>query len=175
MTARAARAVTPALAAMKLNDAIWGALLLLLAAALLVHVQGFPTIPGQKYGPALMPGVIGVGLAVCGAMLIVRGLAARRVAGASPWVIFGPWTRMPRKVMAFVVAVGVNVVYILVVDRLGFILTSTAYLTALFAVLGVKRARILPIAIVVTLGVHYAFYKLLRVPLPWGVLQSVAW
>jgi hypothetical protein len=23
--------------------------------------------------------------------------------------------------------------------------------------------------------IHYAFYKLLRVPLPWGLLQNLAW
>ena len=27
----------------------------------------------------------------------------------------------------------------------------------------------------VTLIIHYVFYKLLRVPLPWGLLQGVAW
>jgi putative tricarboxylic transport membrane protein len=32
-----------------------------------------------------------------------------------------------------------------------------------------------PIALVLTLLIHYAFYKLLRVPLPWGVLQPIAW
>ena len=33
----------------------------------------------------------------------------------------------------------------------------------------------MPVAIVVTLVIHYAFYKLLQVPLPWGVLQGIAW
>ena len=37
------------------------------------------------------------------------------------------------------------------------------------------RVRSLPLALVVTLVIHYAFYKLLRVPLPWGVLQGIAW
>ena len=46
---------------MKLNDAVWGALLILFSAAVLIHVQGFPTIPGQKVGPALFPGVLAVG------------------------------------------------------------------------------------------------------------------
>ena len=32
-------------------------------------------------------------------------------------------------------------------------------------------ARTLPVAIVATFVIHFAFYKLLRVPLPWGVLQ----
>ena len=41
---------------MKLNDAVWGALLALLGAAIVVHVQSFPRIPGQNVGPALFPG-----------------------------------------------------------------------------------------------------------------------
>ena len=38
---------------MKLNDAVFGAVLLLLGVVVLVHVQSFPPIPGQKYGPAI--------------------------------------------------------------------------------------------------------------------------
>jgi putative tricarboxylic transport membrane protein len=29
--------------------------------------------------------------------------------------------------------------------------------------------------VIVTLVIHYAFYSLLRVPLPWGVLERFAW
>ena len=41
--------------------------------------------------------------------------------------------------------------------------------------LGVKPGRAVIIAVVSTLLIHYAFYKLLRVPLPWGVLNGIAW
>lgn len=160
---------------MKVNDAIWGALLLLLAAALLVHIQGFPTIPNQQYGPALMPGVIGVGLAVCGGLLVLKGLGVRRAGEHTHWVKLEPWVRMPRRVLALVVAIGVNVFYVLAVNALGFVISGTIYLAALFAVFGVKSTRIVPYALVVTLVIHYMFYKLLRVPLPWGVLQGMAW
>jgi len=43
---------------MRVNDAIWGALLLLLSVTILIHIQSFPNIPGQKVGPALFPGFI---------------------------------------------------------------------------------------------------------------------
>jgi putative tricarboxylic transport membrane protein len=33
----------------------------------------------------------------------------------------------------------------------------------------------LPLAIVLTLVIQVAFYKLLKVPLPWGVLERFAW
>jgi putative tricarboxylic transport membrane protein len=45
----------------------------------------------------------------------------------------------------------------------------------LFAVFGVRLRNNLTLAVIVTLGIHYAFYKLLKVPLPWGVLQGWAW
>jgi putative tricarboxylic transport membrane protein len=61
------------------------------------------------------------------------------------------------------------------VQRLGFIVTGTIYLAALMWALRVPPIRAVPIAIVMTLLIHYAFYKLLKVPLPWGLLQSIAW
>lgn len=164
---------------MRLNDAVWGALLLLLGAVLLVHVQSFPKIPGQQVGPALFPGILAAGLAVCGALLVLKGLAARRAgdvaADGAAWIRFAPWVRQRRYVVAFLATVGVNVFYILAVDRLGFIVTGVIYLSVLFRVFEVGRKWIVPIAIVVTLVIHYAFYKLLKVPLPWGLLQGIAW
>ena len=47
---------------MKINDAVFGAILLLLGAAVLVTVQSFPRIPGQNVGPGLFPGLIGAGM-----------------------------------------------------------------------------------------------------------------
>lgn len=161
---------------MKVNDAVWGALLLLLSAALLVHVQSFPTIPGQKVGPALFPGIIAAGLGVCALLLIAKGVAARREGGErAALVALAPWTRQGRYLVAFAVTLGVNVFYILAVDRLGFVLTGIVYLAVLLAVFRVSRRWIVPIAVAVTLIIHFAFYKLLKVPLPWGLLQSVAW
>ena len=161
---------------MKLNDAVWGALLLLLAATILVHVQAFGKIPGQQYGPAIFPGLVAVGLAICGALLVLSGLAARthRREGAQ-WIVLAPWTRSRQHVLAFAVTLAVNVFYIVIVDRLGFIPTGIVYLSALFLVFGVSARWILPLAVVLTLAIHTAFYKLLRVPLAWGVLQGFIW
>jgi putative tricarboxylic transport membrane protein len=160
----------------KLNDAVWGALLIFFSAAVLTHVQSFPSIPGQKVGPALFPGLLAVGLAVCAVVLIVKGLAARAQGGdRARWAELDGWTRSRRHVLAFFAVIGVNLFYILLVDRIGFILTGVVYLGALFAIFGVRLKWIVPIALVAVLVIHYAFYKLLRVPLPWGVLQGIAW
>ena len=161
---------------MKINDAVWGALFLLLGVTVLVHVQSFPTIPGQNVGPALFPGAIAAGLSVCALLLIAQGIAARRRDGEhAAWLGAEAWMRSPRHLLAFSVAIGVNVFYILLVDRLGFIPTGVIYLALLFAVFGVRLRNNLALALLVTLGIHYSFYKLLKVPLPWGILQQWAW
>ena len=161
---------------MKLNDAVWGALFLLLGVTVLVHVQSFPAMPGQKVGPALFPGIIAAALCVCAVLLMVRGMAARANGGErAAWLSADDWVRSRRHLLAFAVVIGVNAFYIAVAARLGFIVTGVIYLGALFSVFGVRPRHSVPIALVATVAIHYAFYKLLKVPLPWGVLERWAW
>ena len=160
---------------MKLNDALWGVLLLVFAGTLFVHVQGFPSIPGQKIGPSALPQVLAIGLGSCGALLVVRGLRERAASGAARWIELPEWFGHRQQVLGFAVLVGVNLLYLWGSERLGFIVCGVVYLAALMAVLRVRPIRAVTVALVATLLIHYCFYKLLRVPLPWGVLQPVAW
>jgi putative tricarboxylic transport membrane protein len=156
----------------KLNDAVFGVLLLALGAAVILGVQGFPKIPGQPVGPALFPGLIATALCICGALLVVRGLRER---AAQPWLVLDHWVRSPRHVVAFAVLLGAIVFYIVAAGWLGFLPTAMLILMALFTVLRVPPLRSLVIAVVVALVIHFVFYKLLRVPLPWGLLTHYAW
>jgi len=155
---------------MKVNDAVVGAALIALAVAILVHIQAYPLIPGQKYGAALFPGVIAVGFLITGAMLVARG-----VRQGLPLITLGAWLRSPALATNFLAICAVLVFYIVAADALGFVLTGTACLGALFLKFGVKPVRAIVIAVVATLVIHTLFYKLLRVPLPWGVLERFAW
>ena len=157
---------------MKLNDAVFGVLLLLLGGLVLVLVQGFPRIPGQQVGPGLFPGVIAIGLCIGGVMLLVRGWVARH---DGAWFRPGAWVRSPRHVLGFVLVPASVVFYMLVSERLGFLPTASIVLAALFCTLRVSPGRAVLIAVIASLVVHFAFYKLLRVPLPWGVLTPFAW
>jgi len=154
----------------KLNDAVVGAFLIALAAAILVHIQSYPLIPGQNYGTALFPGVIAVGFALTGIVLVVRGLRER-----SPLVSVAPWLRSPRLTANFLAICAVLVFYVLAADALGFLLAGAICLLALFLKFGVPPVRAVVIALVATLLIHTLFYKLLRVPLPWGILERFAW
>jgi putative tricarboxylic transport membrane protein len=156
---------------MKFNDAIFGAVLLILGIAVLVHVPSFPQMAGQKVGPALFPGLIAAGLVVCALILIVNGVKQR---ATSPWVNTGDWTRSRRHIGAFFVTIGAVIAYVVLADKLGFLIIGPLVLLALFLAYGVRPLTAIVVAIVVAFVIHYAFYKLLRVPLPWGVLTPFA-
>ena len=157
---------------MKLNDAVFGLLLLLLGSVVLSAIQGFPRIPGQQVGPALFPGLIASGLCIAGVILLLRGW---RVRATVPWLRLDDWTRSPRHLLGFFVLVGSVGGYMLLAQWLGFLLTASLLLTAMFCVLRVPPGRSVLIAVLATLLIHFAFYKLLRVPLPWGLLVDYAW
>ena len=156
---------------MKINDAVFGGLLLILGLAVLLHVQSFPKIPGQNVGPALFPGVVAAALVVCALLLIVSGVRARpRVA----WFEGLPWLHSRRHVAAFVAVIGTTIAYILLADRIGFLLVAPAALFVMFVAFGVRPVLAAIVAVAGALVIWYAFYKLLRVPLPWGVLERFA-
>jgi len=155
---------------MRVHDSLIGGVLLVLALAVLWHVQGFPPAPGQDFGPAVFPELIAAGLAVASAALIWQGLRIRQ-----PLAVIAEGLRSPRHLLAFAVVIASTAFYILLSDRLGFIVCSLVVLLALQWACGVRPGMAVVVAVVATLAIHAAFYKLLKVPLPWGVLQPVAW
>lgn len=165
------RVVASASTDMKINDAIFGAVFALLGAVILVHVQSFPNIPGQQYGAAIFPGLIAAGFVVCGVLLVAGGL---RMRGDEPWFAAGAWMRSSRHVVAALAVVGGVAAYIALADRVGFLIIAPVLLVLWFRVLGVRWGASMLSAAVATLVIWYAFYKLLRVPLPWGVLTPYA-
>jgi putative tricarboxylic transport membrane protein len=128
-------------------------------------------MPGQNYGPAVFPVLIGSGFRVTGLILIVSGLRRRRT---EPWFAGGAWLRSRRHRLGFLAVIGGLVAYILVSDWLGFIPTALLLLFGWLVLFrNGKPVSSLVIALAVTLVVHYAFSQLLLVPLPLGVLQPL--
>jgi putative tricarboxylic transport membrane protein len=143
--------------------------LVALAAAILWHVRGFPEMPGQRFGPAWFPGLIASGLGVCGLMLIVGG-----VRQGGPWLALPDWVHRSRPMLGATSIVAGLLFYILAADSLGFHITGVILLTLWIRALGGSWGVALPVAVVATLAIHLSFYKLLRIPLPWGLLQQYA-
>lgn len=156
---------------MRANDAINGLILVLLSVAMIALTSSFPAFPGQPYGPSLFPRVLGTLLIICGALLIWRGLAARR--GGMRWVVMAPWTREPWRVTSFFMMLVSLLAYILFSETIGFIPIAIVILLALFLWFGVRPLTAVLTAVAGTLLIHWFFATLLRVPLPRGLLDRI--
>ena len=157
---------------MKFNDTLSGAALLALALAILFTVQSYPTIPGQNIGPAAFPGLLASLLAVCSVLLIIKGLRNKE---QRAWIALGDWMQSRFHARNFVITIACLVYYIVLSDKLGFLICASTILMTMFWALEVKKTWIVPIAVLVTLVIHTVFYKGLRVPLPWGILMPLQW
>jgi putative tricarboxylic transport membrane protein len=158
----------------KVNDAVSGALFVGLAGLIFFFTSHFRSMPGQDYGAAFFPRTIAVLMALLGAALIVKGIRER---SGKPWVEALDWMRSPRHVANFALVLAALVFYILVSDSLGFAITAFLVLYALLLWLRgppfwVSSAVI---SLVSMIGIHQFFGQFLRVPLPWGILESYAW
>jgi putative tricarboxylic transport membrane protein len=155
----------------RLNDAVIGIALILFALAMIAYTRTFPAMPGQDYGPALFPVLIGIGLIVTGGILVASGLRRRRT---EPLFGGGEWLRSGSHLVNFLAVVGGLLLYIVASDWLGFILTSLLLLFVWLVLFrGGKPISSLAIALAVTLVVDYAFSQILLVPLPLGLLQPL--
>ena len=149
---------------MRRTDAWVGLGLAVLAAAVLWSARAFPNVPGQKLGAAFLPMLVGAGLLLCGVALVVRSLRGRAYADDAAAEAgsehFG----------SSLVVIGAVLAYIFLSERIGFLIIAPLCLMASFLAFRIGWRRALGWALGGTVLVHLCFYKLLRVPLPWGVI-----
>jgi putative tricarboxylic transport membrane protein len=126
-------------------------------------------MPGQKFGPAWFPGVIAAGLGTCGVLLIVTG-----VRQSAPWLALPDWVLRRRPFLGVAGVLGGLLFYILAADKLGFHVTGVALLAFWVRILGGSWRVAAVVGVVGTVAIHLSFYKLLRIPLPWGLLEQYA-
>jgi putative tricarboxylic transport membrane protein len=132
-----------------------------------------PPVPGQPVGPNVFPLVIGTGLALCG-LAIAFGIGhsfeeeeeiVPFEAGKAParGKLYGLRALLPPALLLF---------YVAVADRLGFILTAALIVYVTATALGARLKLSLPLAVLAPIVIHLIFSKLLRVPLPIGLLPT---
>ena len=142
-----------------------GLALALLGIVVMWTARSFPNVPGQKLGAGFLPMLVGAGLLLCALALVVRSLLGAAYAKA------GPDEARREHFGSSLVIIGAVVGYIVLADRVGFLILAPLCLVATFLALRVKLSHALLWALAGTVVVHVAFYKLLRVPLPWGVFR----
>jgi putative tricarboxylic transport membrane protein len=154
---------------MRANDAICGIVLIALSALMIALTASFPDFPGQKYGPALFPRVLGAGLILCGGLLVWKHYASAH--RGARWITLAPWTREPWRLGSFILMLALLLLYIGVSEIVGFIPIALVFLLALFLWLGVRPLVAVITALITTIAIHEFFSTLLRVPLPRGWLD----
>lgn len=157
---------------MHLSDRVTGGFLVALGAAAAWGGSRLPAVPGQDVGPAAFPMLIGCGLMACGAAIafgIGRSFEVPEEgeeatpAGPGPFRLGGLRVLVPPALLLF---------YVLASEPLGFLPTAALMVLAGALALGARPVLAVPIALVAPVLVHLAFYKLLRVPLPAGLLPA---
>jgi len=154
---------------MRANDAICGIVLIVFSALMIALTASFPDFPGQKYGPALFPRVLGTGLILCGGLLIWKHYSSGQ--RDARWITLAPWTREPWRLGSFLLMLGLLLLYIVASETIGFIPIALVFLLVLFLWLGVRPVTAIVTAVITTIAIHEFFSTLLRVPLPRGWLD----
>jgi putative tricarboxylic transport membrane protein len=161
---------------MRLSDRVTGSFLVALGALAAYGGSRLPPVPGQQVGPNVFPMVVGSGLVLCG-LLIALGIGrtfeeeAEADLGSlegvpqeeakKPHGLLGLRVLLPPALLIF---------YVLAVERLGFIVTAALIVLIMAVAFGARLRLAVPLALLAPVGVHLVFYKLLRVPLPAGLV-----
>ena len=162
---------------MRLPDQVTGLFLVVLGAAAAYGGWLLPPVPGQPVGPNVFPLVIGIGLALCGLAItfgvghsfeeeeelvpVEQGQPVEQGTKAPAGRIYGLRALLPPALLMF---------YVAAADWLGFYITAALIVYATSTALGARWKLALPLAVLAPVGIHLIFGKLLRVPLPAGLL-----
>lgn len=154
-----------------IGDVISGMITATFGVCVLFYISGFPTMPGGQPGPGLFPGIIAGMMTGLGALLAFRGVLRQRSytesSGEVAVALGGrPWNRVGWVNAASVLAA--IVVYIAVVDFLGFVPTMMLVTFLLAWRLGARPIFAAVAAVCTALGLWLIFQRALLVPLPSG-------
>jgi putative tricarboxylic transport membrane protein len=157
---------------MRLSDRVTGGALVLVGGLAAYGGSLLPPVPGQQVGPNVFPMVVGIGLLICGAM-ITFGIGhsfeaepelvpAEGGEPAPPPQQYARWrVLIPPALLLF---------YAFASEPLGFFPTAAIITFVVSFSLGARLRLAIPLALLAPVGTHLVFAKLLRVPLPPGLL-----
>jgi putative tricarboxylic transport membrane protein len=161
---------------MHLSDRVTGLFLVALGGLAAYGGSRLPPVPGQEIGPEVFPMVVGISLAVCGG-LIASGVGRSyedeaeaemvRASGSDDTVDVPAHGWRELRVL---IPPALLIFYVYVVETLGFLPTAAVVVLSTALALGARLRLAVPLAIVAPFAINLLFLKLLRVPLPSGLL-----
>ena len=156
---------------MRFNDLTLGALFAAFGAFIVYSAIDLPTARHIRFGPGLMPTLVGSGMVICGAILAIRDLVTEGRPRFS--MTFPEWMSDASRQRKMFLLFTAMVAFAPLVVWIGFQLATLMFLSVLFASGGMAWARAIPASLLATTLVHLVFVEALNVPLPWGVLTEL--
>jgi len=153
----------------RINDAILGLIIIVGSILVILEARSYPALPGVAYGPDFFPTVIAGAMILGGIILVFKGIGNLKQTG---WYSLDAWARKGSSYISLGLIFGSLIFYILLSERLGYIITSA---TILMVLLGWTRGRkhlasTALISLVFSFAVFFLFSTLMRIPLPHGPL-----
>jgi putative tricarboxylic transport membrane protein len=146
---------------------------------ILLGVRIDPGVQTDPLGPRFLPLVLGAAIGLCGLLLAVTTLAPGRFTTATPVFVesagddesAASGVFSPGRLLAAVV---LTALYLAAFERLGYLLATPLYVTALLLVHGgVSRRALLTSPVLLAAAFYAAFRFGLLIPVPDGILDGV--
>lgn len=149
---------------MKKNDTVFGCVFIALGIFIFTQTVFYPSLEKGHPGPGLFPNLLAILFIIFGGVLILK---AKRFSTAEMKEAALP---AQQKVINAFFVLGIIIVYVAAVDKVGFLVTSAVLLFGLMKKLGAPVLRSAIASVCITLFINIMFLKILRVPLPPGIL-----
>ena len=147
------------------NDYIGGGIFVALGVFIWAMTFQFPGLDKGHPGPSLFPQVLGTLFIFFGSLVIYNGWKTKKVKEESP-----PGEEIPLNSFNPILVIILIAAFIAAANKLGFIISGVAILFILMMKLRVSLLKSSIVSIVLVCFVFLIFSKLLRVPLPIGLL-----
>ena len=154
---------------MNRGDTIAGVAFAALGLFMIAETLKAPYLLEGVPGPAFLPRWLGIGLIATGAVIAVNAMRVAAAEGArAAWPDAVGWRRVA-------LMLGALAVSLLVLEKLGFLLTTTFFVAVVIFGLGVRSwLTLVSVPLIAAIGLYVVFAVWLSVPLPKGVLEFLS-
>lgn len=156
------------------GDIIAGSLVVIFAIFIFISSFGIKMLTASRIGSAFVPQITAVLLGITGLFLLVKEVKILKATNLRSGDTHDTAAKEPKRIGRVITTLLVLTVYILLLEKIGFILMTAFYLFAQCAILADKSERKVPlfitVALVLAVGIYFLFVNVFQLILPSGIL-----
>ncbi len=153
---------------MRISDRLWALVFAVLGTAIIIEASSFPRLAGMSVGPGLFPIALSGALLVSAVLLLVSSFKDR----GQPWLVWPRELREPAALWRISAVFGSCMLFAGLGKTLGFVIVGILALGWLLLAFGVRASRAVPIAVLMVVAIDLFLVRVMRIPLPTGVLTD---